>query len=57
VRGLAADIDDEGDDVHDLADAHSTATADAVYGIDASILRSLTARTLNSFRAVSGRWY
>ena len=57
VRGLAADADDEGDDMHDLAGAHCTVTADGVYGIDASMLRSLTARTLHSFRAVSERWH
>ena len=43
--------------MHDLAGAHSTETADGVYGIDASMLRSLTARTLKSFRMVSDRWH
>lgn len=55
VRGVAAEEDEDADDVHDLASAHSTTTADNVYGIDASMLRSLTNRTLQAFRTVSSR--
>ena len=57
VRGIAADLEGDVDDVHDLAFAHSTNTADNVYGIDASMLRSLNSRTLQAFRAVSNRWH
>lgn len=56
VRGLEGDIDDGDDVMHDLAAAHTPQTADAAYGVDASMLRSLSARTLRSFRTVSDRW-
>jgi ATP phosphoribosyltransferase regulatory subunit HisZ len=45
----------EADDVYDLAAGHTTETADAVYGIDAAMLRSLTSHTLAAFRAVSSK--
>ena len=57
VRGVEAEEDEDTDDIHDLASAHSTTTADGVYGIDASMLRSLTNRTLQAFRIVSSRWH
>ncbi|KAJ9650359.1 hypothetical protein H2201_009306, partial [Coniosporium apollinis] len=57
VRGLMGDMDDDQDDIHDLAAAHSSRTADQVYGIDASMLRSLSARTINAFRTVTDRWH
>ena len=57
VRGLAGDVEEDGDQAHDLAAAHTPQTADAVYGIDASMLRSLSARTLLAFRTVSDRWH
>ena len=57
VRGLAGDIEEYGDLAHDLAAAHTPQTADAVFGIDASMLRSLSARTLLAFRMVSDRWH
>jgi hypothetical protein len=41
--------------VHDLAAGHTTETADAVYGIDAAMLRCLTQHTLAAFREVSRR--
>jgi superfamily II DNA helicase RecQ len=57
VRGLDGDEDDEQDHIHDLASAHTSNTADNIYGIDASMLHSLSARTINAFRAVSDRWH
>jgi superfamily II DNA helicase RecQ len=57
VRGLMGDIADEPDDVHDLGAAHSSHTANLVYGIDATMLRSLSARTVNAFREVTSRWH
>jgi len=57
VRGLAGDVEEDADLAHDLAAAHTPQTADAVYGIDASMLRSLSARTLLAFRTVSDRWH
>ena len=57
VRGLAGDVEEDGDLTHDLAAAHTPQTADAAYGIDASMLRSLSARTLLAFRTVSDRWH
>ena len=57
VRGLAGDVEEDGDQAHDLAAAHTPQTADAVYGIDASMLRSLSARTLLAFRTISDRWH
>lgn len=61
VRGLDGDIDgdidEEEDHVHDLASAHTSNTADNIYGIDASMLHSLSARTINAFRGVSDRWH
>jgi hypothetical protein len=38
--------------VYDLAAGYTTATADAAYGIDATMLRSLTGYTLAAFREV-----
>jgi superfamily II DNA helicase RecQ len=46
-----------GDNAHDLAFAHSTDTAEGVYAIDSSMLRSLTSKTLRAFRIVSHRWH
>ena len=57
VQGTTADLDEDVDNIHDLASAHSTTTADSVYSIDASILRSLTFCTLQSFRTISYRWH
>jgi hypothetical protein len=58
VRGLAGDdVDDTADDIHDLAAAHSSHTANHIYGIDASMLRSLTAQSINAFRKVTDRWH
>lgn len=57
VRGLIGDANDEIDDIHDLAAAHGSDTAENVYGIDASMLRTLTSRTINAFRNVTNRWH
>lgn len=58
VRGLDGDADDDdADHIHDLRSTHTSSTADQIYGIDASMLRDLTARTMNAFRAVSDRWH
>jgi len=57
VRGLTEEMDEDQDHIHDLASTHSSATADEIYGIDASMLRSLSARTMNSLRSVGDRWH
>jgi len=58
VRGLMGDDDDDDvDDAHDLGAAHSSRTADLVYGLDISMLRALSARSINVFRKVSDRWH
>ena len=42
---------------HDLACGHQITTADGVYGIDASMLRSLSDRTMRAFRSVAEKWH
>jgi hypothetical protein len=44
-------------DAHDLAYGHQITTADGVYGIDASMLRSLSDRTMRAFRSVAEKWH
>ncbi|KAK4971943.1 hypothetical protein LTR66_011352 [Elasticomyces elasticus] len=57
VRGLMGDTDDDQDDLYDLGAAHSSRTADQMYGIDASMLRSLSARSINASREVTDWWH
>jgi superfamily II DNA helicase RecQ len=57
VRGLIGDTADKPNDAHDLGAAHSSHTADLMYGLNVTMLRSLSARTVNAFRDVTSRWH
>jgi hypothetical protein len=54
-RHMAKAIDRE--HVRRLVSAYTSSTADDIYGIDVLMLYSLSARTMNAFRAVSDRWH
>ena len=57
VRGLVYGEEEAKDHAHDLSAAHSTKTADLVYGLDAAALRCLSSPLLDTFREVSHKWH
>ncbi len=53
VRGLMDEDDDENENLHDLQAAHSSRTADHIYGIRTDILKSLTESSIRKFNTVT----